>query len=491
MGLKVTSGPTVKSVLLDTYPNAFTRHPHLLSVVNERSAKRKQAFLCIDGDVMLKSMPKSVCRFDEVVRIVRNRLMSSIATAALTVVVFDEPDAVPEAKKEEQQRRDAGKGGSAGVACSADILPATWTDYYTLQQLRASTSVRQIAECRASRMRLYDAVIMEVLPELSATLARWGKKRGRNESGGQDEVDDEPCGGAIIFDGIDCRGAARGADEVRQAGIVSSDEAVGRLFVREHAIGEGDLKLPAVRLRHAALVAAGSIPPHVMASPTSDAPHLALCVTIDSDAYPIELIRHGTHGAAGGVHLALYERSMEKDKPGSYLVCSVGMLHQKILERTWGISRASTLALTDQRATMTMFAAAWSLCGCDFIHPFGMRVRQAENAVLTVLRGREARRALDAIATVWSDSSAAPAAATATASELVEAPAVKILQHIAELTSREMRSASECKRVREATLTRVGDPGDAVLLRAYWVASYWNEVLHRNAAAFGFGLSSA
>ena len=490
MGLKVTSGPTVKNVLLDTYPNAFTRHPHLFSVVNERNAKRKQAFLCIDGDVMLKSMPKSVCKFDEVVRIVRNRLMSSIATAALTVVVFDEPDAVPAAKKEEQNRRDAGKGGSAGVTCSSDIMPATWTDFYTLEQLRASTSVRQIAECRASRMRLYDAVIMDVLPELKATLQRWGKKRGRNEGGGQ-EPDDEPCGGAIIFDGIDRRGASRGAEEVREAGIVSSDEAVGRLFVREQAIGEGDLKLPAVRLQHAALVAAGAIPPHVMASPTSEAPHVAVCVTIDSDAYPIELIRHGTHGAVGGVHLALYERSTEKDKPGSYLVCSVGLLHQKILERTWGVSRASTLALTDQRATMTMFAAAWSLCGCDFIHPFGMRVKQAESAVLTVLRGREARRALDAMATVWSDSSAAPTAATATACELVEAPAVKILQYIAELTAREMRSAAECRRVREATLTRVGDPGDAVLLRALWVASYWNNVLHRNAAAFGFGLSSA
>ena len=277
----------------------------------------------------------------------------------------------------------------------------------------------------------------------------------------------------------------------------------GRLFVREHAIGEGDLKLPAVRLQHAALAAAGAIPSHVMASPTSEAPHVAVCVTIDSDAYPIELIRHGTHGthgthgahgahgAAGGVHLALYERSTEKDKPGSYLVCNVKLLHQKILERTWGISRASTLALTDQRATMTMFAAAWSLCGCDFIHPFGMRVKQAESAVLNVLRGREARRALDAMATVWSDASASPATSTATASELVEAPAVKILQYIAELTAREMRSAAECKRVREATLTRVGDPGDAVLLRALWVASYWNDVLHRNAAAFGFGLSSA
>ena len=69
------------------------------------------------------------------------------------------------------------------------------------------------------------------------------------------EQDPTAAEGAVIFDGVDPRGADRPIGCVREPGVVATDSMFEALFIHEEKIGEGDIKLAYVANRVREIVA--------------------------------------------------------------------------------------------------------------------------------------------------------------------------------------------------------------------------------------------
>ena len=107
MGLKCSGKTGVKAQLQQRFPQAFRRFDNLCDARDASMASRAQTMACVDGNVVLMSVPQSCTTLDSYVAIVFSSLKQTVATVALTVVCFDEPEALTEAKRQEQERRDA------------------------------------------------------------------------------------------------------------------------------------------------------------------------------------------------------------------------------------------------------------------------------------------------------------------------------------------------------------------------------------------------
>eukprot|EP00966_Prymnesium_polylepis_P120944 2795023-Prymnesium_polylepis.1 len=96
---------------------------------------------------------------------------------------------------------------------------------------------------------------------------------------------------SLTFDGIDPRGDARGHDQPRMPGIISTDDQMQEMLHREKPIGEGDLKLVAVEQaieRHRWLEN----------SPVASV-RMVLHWTIDTDSLMINLIAEAERDSRG------------------------------------------------------------------------------------------------------------------------------------------------------------------------------------------------
>ena len=224
MGLASKANVGVKAQLRSRFPRAFKNFDSLADARNAASARREQTIAVVDGNVLVMAVPQGARTYDAFVAVLMSSLKQAIATALITVVVFDEPEFLTKAKIHEQIKRDHSRA-STSVACSHDLLCVPTTDDYQRSDIDSAADVQAIVRNRPSRQRFVDEVSMDVLGKLSSQVERW------NASG--------HTGGHVVFDGIDPRGANRPIGEKRQPRVVgSSDEAVAA-FKRETTIGEG------------------------------------------------------------------------------------------------------------------------------------------------------------------------------------------------------------------------------------------------------------
>ena len=105
MGL--SGGKTgAKALFLEQFGDAFRNLKELKDVRDLVGVTRSQTLAVLDGNVMMNAIPASVDTFRGYVALLSRQLEEACTAAAHVVVVFDEPEAMTTAKRQEQRRRD-------------------------------------------------------------------------------------------------------------------------------------------------------------------------------------------------------------------------------------------------------------------------------------------------------------------------------------------------------------------------------------------------
>ena len=455
MGL--TGGPNgAKAVFQERFQRAFMALPTLKEVREIAELPRESALAVMDGNVMMSGIPSSVDTFQGYVSLLASQIRAAHEAASHVVVVFDEPNAMTVAKREEQMRRDAQRKPKE-IVCSDDLVAGIKDDNYTTEMLNVEGfNAKELMSHRPARPRFFDAVCLAILRGFEA----------RNPS----------HYGTLTFDGVDARGAEREFGAPRVAGIVSSNQPFwGDLLAREHAIGEGDLKLTDVTERvHRAAQVPGSVVAGVV---------LNLVVTIDTDSFAIELLQQSwrmnrpEEEEDERTILCFKERSRKRqgddyETKGHYLCCDMLMLHEAVTEYFYGTLHLSQEIVDQQPAAMALLAAALACCGCDFVKIDGMRV----DLVLPVVRDivRNHRDKLQLITHVHE---------TRRADVLLASGALQFL--IDEYAD----AISEMPRMQKAHAS-ASNACNAQRLRVLWTCSYWHGKEYKNCTDWGFAAAS-
>lgn len=323
MGLK-SHKTGVKAQLRERFPRAFRSFPSLLDARNASQAQREHTCAHIDGNVVFMAVPQAARTMDAYLAVVFSSLRTAVSTAKVTVVVFDDPAVLTEAKLQEQMRRDACKASSCSVPCSADLEARPLGDDYDKQYISAAPDVHALVGNRGSRLRFFDEVAVQVLDRLKAQIERWN-------AAGHD-------GGHVVFDGIDARGADRPIGQARAPDMVASSPEVAALFRRSAAIGEGDLKLASLGRAVRELARNKE---SLLASTK-----LALCTTIDTDSFCLELIEEARRGESEvtpvNTLLCMRERAQKRgtdeEVASFYLCCDISLLNSLLQRHMWGAS---------------------------------------------------------------------------------------------------------------------------------------------------------
>jgi len=455
MGL--SGGKTgAKAVFLEQFAGAFRNLKALKDVRQLVGVERSQTLAVLDGNVMMNAIPASVDTFRGYVSILSHQIEEACTAAAHVVVVFDEPDAMTTAKRDEQRRRDEQRQARVPF-CSEDLVATIMDDNFSTNDLHTNgCNAKLLMEFRAARPRFYDAVCVALLMRFRANM----------------------IGGAwsLTFDGIDWRGADRGFGIPRHAGILSSDEDFWAALLSRPtgAIGEGDLKLTDVTQRvHDASRIEGT-PVHGVL--------LNLVVTIDTDSFVIELLQENRRQRRAEEDdrdeltvLCLKERARKRAgddhvTDAHYTCCDMQLFHGLMFEYFYGTKSLSPKVVEQQPAALALLAVALSLCGCDFVELKGMRADLALPVVRDVVRKHPKR--LVALASV--DNVPPGDAAAALVQFLVDQYAVSL----------------DGKPRMQRARASASNWCDAQILRALWTCAYWHQHEFKNCAQWGFGATS-
>lgn len=439
MGLK--SAPTgVKAQLRSRFPKCFREFGSLAEARDAIRLTRAQTVVSTDGNVLMMGVPQSCNTFDSYVNLVTSILRTALATSCVLVVVFDEMEHMTEAKLEEQSRRDAAKR-STKVVCSSDLSNEPTGDDYTQQYIDNSSDVHALVRNRQTRGRFFDSVCLEVLARLRIQIQKW------NAAG--------HLAGTIVFDGIDPRGGDRPVSEPRSPQVVASDDSIVELFSREAPIGEGDMKLEHVGKCVRANSGEGE---------RFEGVRVHMVNTIDTDSFAIELLSDARRRVDGddsaiSTLIAMRERATKRgtddEKPATFLCCDVTLLNQSLQKDMFGLNRNPSPI--EQHSALTLMIGGWALCGSDFVEVKGMRSDVVFDAIREIVKLHD-----DVVnvmrSTLEGDREAAP----------LLCKSFKLL--LAACACR----LSDMPRIKRGTAEAVRRADDAALMRAAWVACYWN-----------------
>ena len=451
MGLK-SSPNGVKAQLRERFPRCFKEFDTVADARDAVRATREQTVICTDGNVLMMGVPVSCNTLESYVNMVGSILRTALATSSVVVVVFDNPDVMTDAKKEEQARRDASKK-STSVMCSQDFQASPLNDNYDKQYIENSSNVHSLVANRGTRGRFFDAVCVEVLSRLQGQIDRW------NASG--------HSGGTIIFDGIDERGADRPAFEKRLPGFVSTNPEIASLFHRDVDIGEGDIKLRdnANAIRKARLEGKGF----------NDV-RIVMTTTIDTDSIAIELMNDSLRMVdddRSGVSTLLVmreratKRGTDQEKPARHLCCDVSLLNQHLQNHMWGITKVPSSF--SQRNAICMLIAGFALSGCDFVECKGLRADFVLDGIKEVVKFHADD--VDSMQYAFTGDRMSMAMLRKPIKTLMSVCASKMSD-----TPRMKKSADSVRNV-----------DDVALSRASWVAAYWGGCeIKGNLEEFGF-----
>lgn len=455
MGL--AGGPNgAKALFKHKFPDAFRSFQALEQARDAVGVARKQTLVVVDGNVLVMQTPAAVDTFPGYVAVLANQLHGAIKAGEHVVVVFDEPASLTRAKQEEQRKRDSRRTPQTPV-CSDDLVPCPRDDNYSREELDAEgLNVRLLINHRPARSRFYDALCVAALAKLQGML-----------------VGEEGCAWSVTFDGIDPRGADRPLGEKRRPGVLSSHpEDWTPVLARESAIGEGDMKLTDVCHRV-----------HKLRKSNPDAPMgdvlLNLLWTIDTDSFLIELMQQSRREMRPRAEdrneltmLCLREparrRKGEVPEPAYFQCIDMMCFHESVMTYVYG-SRSVTPALQEKKPLVTaLLAASIALCGCDFVEVRGLRADLVLPCVREVARNRP--DLLELMHGVYTGR----AEDTRNAGEAITAVIEDFLTSIA--------GAPRMK----ATSQKASTYSDLQVLRACWIAAYWNGNEFKNVRNWGF-----
>jgi len=451
----MSGGPHgAKVLLVEEFADAFQNIKCLKNVRELVGTQRSHTLAVLDGNVMMNAIPSSVDTFRGYVGILTHQINDACQAAAHVVVVFDEPDALTSAKRDEQRRRDQLRQARVPY-CSEDLVATIVDDNFSTNDLRTDgCNVKLLMEHRKARPRFFDAVCAELLQHFKANM--------------------EEGAWSLTFDGVDRRGADRGFGAPRKAGILSSnDEFWEPLLHRQVPIGEGDIKLTDVTQRVHDAARCETTPVHGVA--------LNLVVTIDTDSFAIELLQQSMRMRRAAEEdrdeltiLCLKERARKRKgddfvTDAHYLCCDMQVFHGLVVDYLYGTKNLSETMKQLQPSALALLAVALALCGCDFVELKGMRADLALPAVRDLVRKHPDR--LSALAGVGAD--------TAT-NDLRDAS--DLVKFFVESYAESLKRVPRMQRAQAS----VANMYDAQILRSLWTCAYWHQQEFKNCAAWGF-----
>ena len=454
MGL--AGGPHgAKALLVDQFADAFKNVKCLRDVREMIGVRRSQTLAVLDGNVMMNAIPSQVDSFRGYVSILSNQLSDACQAAAHVVVVFDEPQAMTAAKRDEQRRRDEVRQARVPL-CSDDLVATIVDDNFTTDDLRtAGCNVKLLMEHRKARPRFYDAVCVALLKQFEDQMTGDGAW-------------------SLTFDGVDRRGADRGFGVPRDAGVLSSDgEFWQPLLHRATPIGEGDIKLTDVTQRVHDAAHSAATPVHGVS--------LNLVVTIDTDSFAIELLqqnrreRRAVKEDRDELTILCFKERARKRKgddfitDAHYLCCDTQVLHELVLDYFYGTKHLDEKVQAQHPAAFALLAASLACCGCDFVEVKGMRADLVLPVVRDLVR-RNNSEALEAMACIFAESPKDMRKASR-AVEMVIKEYAKSLDKVPRMQRAKNNASCYC---------------DAQVLRALWTCAYWHQREFKDCASWGF-----
>ena len=278
MGLQ--SGPRgVKAQLLSRFPGAFYRAPWLSLGLHDFNIPKDRCALVKDGTVGVMSLCyiPGLTSFDTYVEQMTMMVKTLMRHCKYVFICVDDLQHVPDAKGEEQARRDEQRRSKA-PSCELE------SDDYSLEELQSVCNVPLVIQNRETRYRLVDELYRRVMHCIDAEISL-----------GMDE-EDEPCDAQtmalldsyLIIDGVDERGANREVGSPRNPQCIGTHKLlVDELNARrkQRPIGEADLKMIDVERLLRQLRPAQQVVVDVV-----------MHETIDTDALPIGILDHAARG---------------------------------------------------------------------------------------------------------------------------------------------------------------------------------------------------
>ena len=419
--------------------------------------KRQQTVVLGDGNVMLMQIPESACSIEAFSDILFSFVRDLVRSGRIAILVFDEPEAMTWAKREEQQRRDAARSART-VTASADIdAQNTLPKNFSSADLETFHDVHLLKSDRKLRMRLYDEAARRVFLRIKDLMSVW-------KSSGHDA-------GVLILDGVDIRGCGLADDEKREPSIVGTDSRVVADFERSAKIGEGDLKLIAIENRLRELISSNERYADY---------RLCLTSTVDTDSLPIMMLdvaKRRTSPYRGALHSLFCmrtpptKRAREEDchVSSTYLCTDIALLEGLVQQHLWS-STTSKPTPDEMLNAMLAFASACALCGCDF--------------TLEGLKGSRFDHFYESFPTFIRDEPDALRGfgATLARESAVARRACSGLQKVCATASAAM---SVKKRYLKQSKS-VSEVSETLLLRALWTCAYWSQVERRADDEWGF-----
>ena len=132
------------------FPDAFRDYKTLSHAHDAAGALRDETVVCVDGNVLMMAVPMSCRSWEQFINIIFTNIRASLATSLVTVVVFDDPACLTEAKLAEQQKRDNNRK-SKEVVSSKDVKTEQVGDNYNQQYIENIDDVRALITDRQSR----------------------------------------------------------------------------------------------------------------------------------------------------------------------------------------------------------------------------------------------------------------------------------------------------------------------------------------------------
>lgn len=462
----------VKKFVKTTFPDALREFPTIESAVKSTGHTQSQTAVLLDGNVLVMQIPVAVFDFDGYVKIFGGFIKAALDAADTVFVVFDEPSIVSRAKLDEQRRRDLSRAKTK-IVMSDDLEKqfAPTDDNYTLEVIK-QCNPHDLMSNRKARSRFYDALCKRTMTELM----------NRNEYENK----------TLTFDGIDARGASRGFDEEREAGMFSNCDKIETLMARgdgDARIGEGDLKLTDIESEIQFLRNEGKLFHYV---------EIIFVCTIDTDSIAIELMHQSAknealraskdEGCETGRQiksvLCFREITGKRNDPENpqikmFSCLDMEILHKHIMERLFGKLRTD-LQSHLHRAAMALLSAGWCLCGCDFCELKGMRSDIIWQSVVQIARNEPSL--LKKMSAVWE------LTRTSTAAEIAEGrdEMAEAIERMVNLSTSKLEELPRMSRaLASAKLANKSD-----FLKPAWVVLYWAGLEFKSLNEWGFSVSS-
>jgi hypothetical protein len=423
----------------------------------------------VDGNVMVRASPH--LSYDDFCEFIYSQVGSFFSAAKHVIVVFDEPDSVSVAKREEQAHRDA-RRNKRRIVTSDDVLGLPTSDAYNETDIRDAPDIHELIDQRATRIRLMDLVFCKIMTET------------RRVTSTQVLM----LGSTLTFDGIDPRGDERGHNELRRPCIMSTDGIMEEVFHRENRIGEGDLKLVAVEK-------AIQLHRWKAGSPFSSV-RVVLHHTIDTDSIAINLIaeaerdRNGVKDFFSVLCLREPGRKRKGDDhftPSHFQLIDMAKFYSAVIRLFFGEDTAEARGLG--RECVALLAMCLAACGCDFTGKNQIKGLRANELMCTLsYLVRKRPTMLPTMRGAWSGS-ITETLKTCKILETVLGVHGRNLgkgQHpVPVMLSAESYDGS-VSAVRRKQALDVQSPRQEGLLRAAWVCSYWHNCEFKELSRFGF-----